>query len=389
MTGIIQVMNNTNHRDTGKPRWAVGLMTGTVLDGNIDVALVKTDGQRIIEFGPYVLSPYPAHVIELLEETLQAALKWQFTGPEPSLFKQAEHALTQAQTLAVQQLLDTHNFKPEDIAAVGFHGQTVLHRPPLPGQPGNTRQLGDGQTMATQLGIPVVYDFRSADMAAGGQGAPLAAVYHQALLNSLDNHQSGDTAVLNLGGVANITWCDNDTLLAFDTGPANAPINDWVARHGLGRMDKDGAIAAAGIVDEARLTQLLTHPYLHKPAPKSLDRFDFKADMAAGLSVQDGAALLCAFVGSAIGCALDLLPSRPARLLVSGGGRHNPVLLANIEQRAGVQIQLAEAVNWRGDALESECFAFLAVRALSGLPLSFPSTTGANKPVCGGLIATP
>jgi anhydro-N-acetylmuramic acid kinase len=236
------------------------------------------------------------------------------------------------------------------------------------------------------LGIPVVYDFRTGDVRAGGQGAPLAAAYHQALLRRLG--AKGETAVLNLGGVANITWWDGaDMLIAFDTGPANAPINDFVKARGHGDMDRDGALALIGTVDEARLAQLLKHPYLSAPWPKSLDRFDFSASMADGLDLRTGAATLTAFTASAVGKALDLLPQRPKRLIVSGGGRHNPALMKMLGERAGVEAINADVVGWRGDAVEAECFGFLAARVLRGLPISFPTTTGAPRPLTAGRIA--
>jgi len=194
--------------------------------------------------------------------------------------------------------------------------------------------------------------------------------------------------VLNLGGVANITWWDGkDTVIAFDTGPANAPINDWVRRHTGAEMDRDGALAAAGRLDEVRLTELIEHRYLTQPYPKSLDRFDFSADMAKGCGLEAGAALLTAFTASAVGAGLDLLPHRPSRLIVCGGGRHNPTLMAELAKRAGVEPILAEAVGWRGDAIEAECFALLAVRTLRGLPISYPLTTGAPKPMTGGRLS--
>ncbi|MBI4048004.1 MAG: anhydro-N-acetylmuramic acid kinase [Devosia nanyangense] len=368
------------------PIWAVGLMTGTVLDGNIDVALLKTDGERIEAFGPYTLAPYPQSIRTLLEETLQQARAWNFEGPEPAIFAEAEDALTRAQSEAVRNLVEANGMTMADIGAVGFHGQTVLHRAPQPGRIGATRQLGNGELMHDLLGCKVVYDFRAADVAAGGQGAPLSAAYHQALLRSLGS--DGDTAVLNLGGVANVTWWDGaDTLIAFDTGPANAPINDFVKAHGRGDMDRDGALAFAGKVDEERLAKLLTHRYLTAPYPKSLDRFDFGAAMADGLSLEDGAATLTAFTCGAVGKALDLLPRLPTRLVECGGGRHNPAIMAMLKTRAGVEAVPAETVGWRGDAIEAECFAFLAARVLRGMPISFPTTTGAPKPMQGGRIA--
>ncbi|MGV8935586.1 MAG: anhydro-N-acetylmuramic acid kinase [Allorhizobium sp.] len=369
-----------------QPVWAVGLMTGTVLDGNIDVALLKTDGERIETFGSYTLAPYPQSIRALLEDTLAAARRWNFDGPEPSIFHEAEAALTRAQAQAVKNLVEETGLSMADIAVVGFHGQTVLHRAPQPGRLGQTRQLGDGALMSEILGVKVAFDFRSADMRAGGQGAPLAPAYHVALLRRAESH--GDAAILNLGGVGNITWWDGKELLvAFDTGPANAPLNDFVKSHGLGEMDRDGALALSGSVDEARLSELLQHPYLTKPYPKSLDRFDFGAAMAEGLSPRDGAATLAAFTVGAVGKALDLLPQRPKRIVVCGGGRRNPAIMAMLQSRLGVEAVPAEALGWRGDAVEAECFAFLAVRVLRDLPISFPATTGAPQPMRGGQLA--
>ncbi|WP_224703816.1 anhydro-N-acetylmuramic acid kinase [Devosia aquimaris] len=370
-----------------EPIWSIGLMTGTVLDGNIDVALLRTDGERIERFGAYTLAPYPQDIRDLLEETLAQARVWNFEGPEPAIFAAAEAALTTAQSAAVLDLVSQAGLTPADIGIIGFHGQSVLHRAPQPGRIGATRQLGDGALMHRLTGIRTAYDFRSADVRAGGQGAPLAALYHQALLRMI-GATDGKTAVLNLGGVANVTWWDGkDSLIAFDTGPANAPINDFIKAHGLGEMDRDGTLALRGTVDEARLARLLTHPYLSAPFPKSLDRFDFLASMADGLDVETGAATLTAFTTGAVGKALDLLPQRPERLIVCGGGRHNPAIMAMLGARAGIEAVPAEAVGWRGDAIEAECFAFLAVRVLRGLPISFPTTTGAPHPLTGGQLA--
>lgn len=369
-----------------EPMWAVGLMTGTVLDGNIDVALIKTDGERIEAFGAYALTPYDASVRSLLEETLNQARVWNFNGPEPVIFRQAEEALTRAQSAAVQDLVNGAGLTMADIGIVGFHGQTVLHRAPQGGRLGATRQLGDGELMSAILGTKVAYDFRSADMRLGGQGAPLSAAYHAALLQAAGVGK--DTAMLNLGGVANITWWDGDGgFVAFDTGPANAPLNDFVKSKGLGEMDRDGALALVGTVDEERLSKLLQHPYLAASYPKSLDRFDFGAEMADGLNARDGAALLSAFTASAVGKALDLLPQRPGRLVVCGGGRRNPAIMAMLSDRAGVEVLSAETLGLRGDAVEAECFGFLAVRVLRDLPISFPTTTGVREPTRGGRVA--
>lgn len=367
------------------PIWAAGLMTGTVLDGNIDVALLSTDGETVSQFGPYTLSPYDAETRALLEEAVMAARKWNFEGPEPEIFARAEAALTRAQAHAVRALVESNGLSLSDIGIVGFHGQTVLHRAPSAGRIGNTRQLGDGELMTRMLGVKVAYDFRTADVRAGGQGAPLSACYHAALLKRLG--ASGETAVLNLGGVGNITWTDGERLVAFDTGPANAPINDFVRASGHGEMDVDGQLARAGRVDEERLARLLEHAYFTAPYPKSLDRFDFSSAMAEGCSLEDGAALLTAFAAAAVGKALDLLPMRPRRLIVCGGGRRNPAIMEALEARAQVEAVPAEAVGWRGDAIEAECFAFLAVRTLRSLPISFPGTTGVSQPLPGGRVA--
>jgi anhydro-N-acetylmuramic acid kinase len=368
-------------------QWCVGLMTGTVLDGNIDVALLRTDGERIAEFGPYALYPYDEGTRAILPRCLSEALAWDFDGPEPAIFAEAEDRLTRAQAAAVARLVAEAGLTMDEIAAIGFHGQTVLHRAPTGGRNGRTRQLGDGALMARLLGAPVVYDFRSADMAAGGQGAPLSAVYHGALLDMLGEP---DVAILNLGGVANVSARDgNGGLIAFDTGPANAPINDFIVARGLGEMDRDGRLAASGTVDEGRLAEALRHPYLNRAYPKSLDRFDFGHAWVAELSDADGAATLTAFTASAVGRGLDLLPERPATLIVCGGGRRNPTLLAMLGRYAGVTVRPAEAVGWEGDATEAQCFAYLAMRHLAGLPASFPSTTGTAAPTLSGRLALP
>ncbi len=370
-----------------KPAWSVGLMTGTVLDGMIDIAALCTDGETVQEFGPWTLAPYPAELRGLLARTLAAAQEWRFDGPDPALFHAAEDALTRAQSAAVTGFLAQAGIAASDVAVVGFHGQTVLHRAPQPGRLGDTRQLGDGALMARLTGIDVVHDFRSADVRAGGQGAPLAASYHAALLASLGAPPT--TAVLNLGGVGNLTWRGSaGQLVAFDTGPANAPLNDWVGRATGEAMDRDGALSQQGRVDEARLTRLLEHPYLAAPYPKSLDRFSFGAGMADGLSLEDGAATLAAFTAGTVGCALDLLPERPSQLIVCGGGRKNPAIMEAIRTRARVEPVMAESVGWRGDAIEAECFAFLAVRARRGLPISYPTTTGVPGPMTGGRLCT-
>ncbi|MGL5362682.1 MAG: anhydro-N-acetylmuramic acid kinase [Bosea sp. (in: a-proteobacteria)] len=369
-----------------KPVWAVGLMTGTALDGMIDVALVRTDGETIAELGPWSLEPYGDEAMTLIPQAVAAARAWQFDGPEPAIFAKAEAALTRAQSAAVLNVIAKAGLRAADISIIGFHGQTMLHRAPQPGKLGQTLQLGDGTMMAQLTGIDVAHDFRSHDMSLGGQGAPLVPVWHVALLKHAG--LTAPVAALNLGGVGNVTWWGGgDHVVAFDTGPANGPLNDWVAQHGAGDFDRDSMIASRGTVDEARLAKLLEHPYFSRKPAKSLDRFDFQASMAEGLSLEDGAATLTAFSAAAVGKALDLLPQRPGKIILCGGGRKNPVLVREIAKRAQAQPVDCETVGWRGDAVEAECFAYLAVRTMRGLPLSFPLTTGVPTPSTGGRIA--
>lgn len=393
-----------------KPLRAIGLMTGTVLDGNIDIAMLETDGEQVSASGAYRLMRYDDRVLPRLQEALELAQSWRFAGPEPAEFAEVERLLTIAQADAVQQFLSDIAIDPATIDVVGFHGQTLLHAPP--GSPmcdalpvsqaagdtgrarGYTRQLGDGQLMADRLGMAVVCDFRQADMAAGGQGAPLAPVYHAALMRGAG--LGGGHVVLNLGGVGNLTWWSGesdlrqpDALIAFDTGPANAPINDLVRCRTGEPMDTDGHYAAAGRYDPTMLEALLADTYFLRCYPKSLDRNAFDVSITGQLSLPDGAALLTAFSAAAVARGLDWLPTTPVSLIVCGGGRHNPALVAAIRRHTGVPVQLAEEVGWRGDALEAECFAYLAVRSRYGMALSFPSTTGVGQPVCGGRICYP
>ena len=366
--------------------WSVGLMTGTVLDGNIDVAFLRTDGRTVDEFGPFALVPYQQDVMSLLKEALESAQSWQFAPTEPAIFQRTAAALTEAQSDAVLSVAREAGIDIRDVDIVGFHGQTVLHRGPSKGAQGRTRQLGDPGAMAQRLGTDIVFDMRADDMADGGQGAPLAAVYHASLLDLLNRRSTA--AFLNLGGVANITWAGSDELLAFDTGPANAPINDWIRSHTGSEMDRDGLIAASGTVDDERLARLLAHPYLVSRYPKSLDRNDFPSSMAEGLNLATGAATLTAFTAASITMGLDLLPKRPQELLVSGGGRHNPTLLREIGTRTGCAITDVDDVGLRGDAIEAEAFAFLAARRRRELPATFPSTSGATRPVVAGGISS-
>lgn len=366
--------------------WSLGCMTGTALDGAIDLALLRTDGRSILELGPWGLVPYGDDLREFMAEAVAAARAWRFTGPEPAIFAEATRQFTLAHAEAIRWFCADRGVALADVAIIGLHGLTVLHRAPKAGVNGATRQLGDGALLARELGVDVAFDFRSADLTAGGNGAPLAPIYHAALFAHVGC--TPPAAALNLGGVANVTrWNGGADIVAFDTGPANGPINEWTERHGLGAYDMDGALAATGQPDEARLARLLEHPFFTARFPKSLDRYDFSAAMADGLSPADGAATLTAFAAAAVGKGLDLLSTRPHTLVVCGGGRRNPTLMGELRRRAGVMPIDADDFGWRGDAVEAECFAYLAARTRAGLPLSFPDTTGVAAPTLGGRIA--
>ncbi len=285
---------------------------------------------------------------------------------------------------AVEVLLAEAEIEREQVAVVGFHGQTLLHRP----AERLTLQIGDGAWLARNLDIDVVYDFRSADVAAGGQGAPLVPLYHQALVRNLAD-KGGPLAVLNIGGIANLTWLDiaSDGIAAFDTGPGNCLIDDWCLQKTGMPIDRDGALAARGDVNALALAELMRAPQISAPPPKSLDRLAFDLSPVAALSPEDGAATLAAFTAAATASAVRHLKTPPSRWIICGGGRHNRTLMALLAQQFNVPVNSAEEMGWRGDALEAEAFAFLAVRSMRGLPLSLPETTGVPRPMTGGVLA--
>lgn len=368
------------------PVWALGFMSGTSLDG-VDAAFIRTNGETIDRHGDFLTESFEPSEKALLEQAIKEALNWQFEGDTPAIFEDAAEALTEAHIRTGQKLIDRFGGRTPEL--IGFHGQTVLHRRATPETKGATCQVGDGKALAKALGAPVISDFRSADVAAGGQGAPLAPAYHAALIEMRDRDQGrgGAKAVLNIGGVANITWRGRDgRLIAFDTGPGNGPIDSWIAAHGEGQFDEGGKIASEGQIDEKRLNEWLDHDYFDLPAPKSLDRYEFTHDLADGLNMFDGAATLTAFSALSVAEALKTLPEAPDEIIVTGGGRKNPLIMSLLSQLCGGSVEPAEAVGWRGDALEAEAFAFLAMRSFVGLPISFPLTTGVPEPMTGGVL---
>ncbi|MEL6858086.1 MAG: anhydro-N-acetylmuramic acid kinase [Pseudomonadota bacterium] len=365
-----------------EPIWVAGFMSGTSIDA-VDGALILTDGERVLDFGPTIERKYTPEEREVLQVATHAALDWNWRGPQPeAAFKAARAVIVSTHAAAWERLRDKASGR--EIALVGVHGQTVLHRPPTDTTLGATLQLMDAPALQARIGLPLAYDFRSDDVAAGGQGAPLAPVYHRALL---DRDSAAAGAVLNLGGVANVTAClTSGEMLAFDTGPANGPIDEWVEGHDAGTHDAGGQLAARGRVHDGLLAQLLEHPWFQMPPPKSLDRYDFNASMARGLSLEDGAATLTAFTAHAVSAGLNQLPIMPERLIACGGGRHNPTLMRMLADVVPCQVLSAEQVGWRGDSIEAEAFAYLAARTLRGLPISWPKTTGAPSPLTGGRI---
>ncbi len=343
----------------------IGLMSGTSMDG-VDAALLETDGEDAVRPRAFVSLPY--------EGQERGAIRSALGAGDPEAVRDAETVVTAAHIRAVRHLLAETG--APDVRAIGFHGHTLDHRP----HDRFTLQVGDAGRLARETGIPVVADFRSADVAAGGQGAPLAPVYHRARLAG----EPGPVAVLNIGGVANITWIGRDgDMLAFDTGPGNALLDDWCRRHTGVPMDEDGRLAARGEVDRGLLERLLDDPYFSASPPKSLDRMNFSSAPLKRLSPADGAATLVAFTAEAV--ARAPLPEPPKRWIVSGGGRRNPVLMATLPAAAVP----AETLGWNGDALEAEAFAYLAARRLKDLPSSFPGTTGCPAPMTAGRLFSP
>ena len=352
---------------------AIGLMSGTSLDG-VDAALIRTDGESVVETGPWVSMPY--------SPLLRAALRG-LLGAErhDDSSRTVEQAITEQHAVAINVLLNENSISISEIDIIGFHGHTVTHRP----ERRFTWQLGDQESLASTLNCAVVADFRQADVAAGGQGAPLAPLYHRALAADLD----GPLGVLNIGGVANVTWLGPDATLAFDTGPGNALIDDWIARHDRGTYDVGGAIAGAGLADPFILEKLVALPYFQRPPPKSLDRQDFDLESLGDLNLEDGAATLTALTVAGVMAARDHFPGPVLRWLVTGGGRHNTYMMRLLAGGLAAPVAPVEAVGWQGDALEAQAFGYLAVRVLRGLPISLPTTTGVPEAMPGGRVVYP
>jgi len=351
---------------------AIGLMSGTSMDG-IDAALVETDGDAQLTVGPHASQRYPPDLRHVLLRLPSSDVHIQ----------DIEQQLTDLHCEVVRSLCTTHKIDLESIDVVGFHGQTIKHEPEMR----RTRQLGDGQRMANSLGRVVINNFRQNDLDHGGQGAPLAPAYHRALVRSCKTPEP--LAILNIGGVSNVTLIDGELLYACDCGPGNALIDDWVSAQCAVPYDEGGKIAAAGRVNDSALQRLLSSPYFQHSGPKSLDRNAFSATPIDGLSPEDGAATLAAFTAAAIAIEAPRLPSAPREWVVVGGGRLNRYLLEELRRRLAAPLRVAENLGWIGAAVEAQAFAYLAVRSRLNLPLSWPSTTGVSEPVTGGVRWNP
>ncbi len=364
---------------------ALGLMSGTSMDG-IDVSLVKTDGVKVFD-----LPNMPNRCYCYSDSERQIIAKALFLAPQKNHPERQHHIeqcnklITQCHIQAVQRFLSCTRIAPTSIDVIGFHGQTILHQP----EKGITLQVGDGTALAKESGIDVVFDFRSHDVQQGGQGAPLVPVFHQALIKAAP--LPSPTIIVNIGGVANLTYNDpaNNTLIAFDTGPGNALLDDWILEHTGHAMDKDGAIAQSGAVDNSVLQHFLSHPFFSKAGAKSLDRNDYSLQILKerGLSLEDGAATLTEFTARSIADANSLLPKAAQHWIISGGGTKNHFLMQRLSVLIDAKVSVAEDFGWNSEFMESQAFAFLAVLHMLNLPQTFPATTAAPQPLTGGMLA--
>jgi anhydro-N-acetylmuramic acid kinase len=384
-TGAPALIRSSDHTIT-----TIGLMSGTSLDG-VDAAFLRTDGETALDFGPSLTRPYSDDERETLSRAVAAALDGRDDAPE---IADATRIITDTHIEATRKLLASAGFEPSQVKVVGLHGQTILHRPSCTGgTDGRTWQIGDGSRVAREVQIDVVDQFRIADVADGGQGAPLAPVFHAALVTDSESSappSSQAVAVLNIGGIANVTYVppggDVSGLVAFDCGPGNGLLDEWAMLKIGEPMDRDGKLARRGTVNQDILKHMLQHPYFARKPPKSLDRHDFTLGPVSSLSAEDGAATLTAFTAACVARGAELLPHKPACWIVCGGGRHNPAIMDELQAQLSAPVKKAESQGWNGDAVEAQLFAYLAVRSLRGLPISFPGTTGVSRPLTGGVL---
>ena len=364
---------------------SLGLMSGTSMDG-IDGAILVSDGESLQRFGPVHYRPYSEQEQALLRKAVQEAISLKDRTARPEALRKAEQMLTDAHCEVIAVLLEKARAESLAIESIGFHGQTVVHKP----EDRLTIQIGAAQKIADRFHIPVVADFRAADVSAGGEGAPLVPIMHLALAKLAKLPLP--VAIVNIGGVANVTIIDsNETLTAFDTGPGNALINDFIQKRCEASMDQDGKIALSGRANEKVLEKLLNDSYFLRLPPKSLDRNHFKyvLEFIEGMSTEDGAATLTAFTAASLAFSLQRTEKKLQKVIIAGGGARNPTLMAELKRRTNLDIVTADILGWDIDFIEAQAFAFLAVRSLRGLPLTFPGTTGVKKPMTGGVVFQP
>jgi anhydro-N-acetylmuramic acid kinase len=363
---------------TSKLYRAIGLMTGTSIDG-IDAAVLETDGHNYVRPLCFMPNPYDRDFRTRLRGVLGKS-----SGTKDSTVAAFERELTELHAAIVGRLQQQFNGHAANIDLIGFHGQTIWHQPAKR----MTIQIGDGALLAKLTKIPVVNDFRSADVKAGGHGAPLVPLYHRALATKLPK----PVVILNIGGVANVTWiggASDDEILAFDVGPGNAMIDDWVLHHTGSAYDEHGLLAASGHADMKVVDKMLAKPFFRKKPPKSIDRDMFKNFMPTGMKVADGAATLTMITAHTVAASIKFMPEKPRRMYVAGGGRLNHTLLRWIADLAEIPVTPVDDLGWSGDGLEAEAFGYLAVRSHLGLPLSVPGTTGVPLPMTGGRFWEP
>lgn len=364
---------------------ALGLMSGTSLDG-IDAAIIRTDGAAIIETGAARVTPYTPAQKTFARRAIKAAIEGRDSAAE---IDEAKTHLTKANAAAARALMEESGTGADVLDIIGYHGQTILHRPRRsPEGRGRSWQLGDAGLLAELTGVDVAYDFRARDLDEGGEGAPLAPVYHAARVSALGRDHP--VAVVNIGGVANVTYvapdCAESDLISFDCGPGCGLLDAWMEMRTDAAFDEGGATALSGRAREDVARLMLLHPFIRRAPPKSADRYDFKLSPVDGLSVEDGAATLALVTARAIASSARFFPSPVGEWIICGGGRRNAAILAALEIELDAPVTAAEEIGWRGDVLEAECFAYLAVRALLGAPITFPGTTGAPRPLPGGVV---
>ena len=356
---------------------SIGLMSGTSQDG-IDVGIIETDGKKIYEIGPSLFYPYQESFRKDLKRLIDVSIK----AGKPTKDKTVGLQLSKLHIIAMQNLISSigidNKFKYPDI--IGFHGHTVIHSP----NEGFTQQIGDSSLISKKMNLPVVGDFRANDIVNGGEGAPLTPIFHKAIFNNI----SYPVAVINIGGIANITWINNleENIIAFDLGPGNCLLDEWISIYTNEYYDRNGEISSTGKINEKWLTKAFNDKFFLQSYPKSLDRGYFSFNGLSDLNLEDGAATLASFTAKSIIYGVNQCPSAPRYIYLSGGGRKNKTIISILKQNLSSKIMMIDELNFDGDMLEANAFAYLAVRSLKKYPLTFPNTTGVNEPTLGGKI---